>query len=744
VQSPTRPPRRWRYAPRVRHCLLLLTLLGCGDDATPILDAGRDAGTRLRFDSGPVELEPAFDAPAYAEVGESLILDASASRGATEYEWFLGDGRSFGPFRTPRFEARWDAPGRYQVVLTVRGAGPERTVARVVTVVAPAAHAPSQSSTLAAFGSSVAAVSADTDELVVFDAVAPFEVRARIDTPAAPRTVTPWAVGGRTWLAVPCQDAAVLLLVTPDGGERFELPMPERSRPFGAAAVSSGAGDALYVSLQATGRLAEVIFDEGAPLLSRVLVAVPDARGVAATPDGRVAVSRWRSTDVRGDVVILDPETGTTSRLALRFDPQASTDTESGGVPSYLEQILFSPSGELAIPSLQANIGEGLFRSELDLTFETTVRAIVSFAELRGGSYEERFEDRKQFDNRGFASAGVWTSRGDYLFVAMRGSRAVHRLDAFGRSESGTLLGTGYAPDGLALSPDDQVLFVSTPLSRRVDAYDVSDFRSLPTVLAQIPTTTREPLSPEVLRGKQLFNDSADPRLARDSYIACAHCHLEGDSDHRVWDFTDRGEGLRRTPPLFGRTQSGLLHWSGNFDEVQDFEHDLRGPFDGSGLLSEEDWLETNETLGEPKAGRSDDLDALAAYVLSLTETLPSPHLDEEAAARGRAVFESAGCTSCHAGDALSDSGLDGEGAPILHDVGTLRDSSGDRLGEPLTGLDTPTLRGLWHQPRYLHDGSADSLEAVLTTRNEGDAHGTTSPLSDAEIEDLVAYLRAL
>jgi hypothetical protein len=47
-------------------------------------------------------------------------------------------------------------------------------------------------------------------------------------------------------------------------------------------------------------------------------------------------------------------------------------------------------------------------------------------------------------------------------------------------------------------------------------------------------------------------------------------------------------------------------------------------------------------------------------------------------------------------------------GAATLRDVGTIRQpGSGKRLGAQLTGIDPPTLRGLWDTAPYLHDGSA-------------------------------------
>ena len=90
------------------------------------------------------------------------------------------------------------------------------------------------------------------------------------------------------------------------------------------------------------------------------------------------------------------------------------------------------------------------------------------------------------------------------------------------------------------------------------------------------------------------------------------------------------------------------------------------------------------------------------------------------------------GCDTCHAGDELTDAAwVDGE--PVLHDVGTLLETSGDRAGEPLTGLRTPSLRGLFATAPYLHDGRAATLEDALTE------HGFE--LEKSREGDLVRYL---
>ncbi|MCA9773000.1 MAG: hypothetical protein KC466_11375, partial [Myxococcales bacterium] len=74
----------------------------------------------------------------------------------------------------------------------------------------------------------------------------------------------------------------------------------------------------------------------------------------------------------------------------------------------------------------------------------------------------------------------------------------------------------------------------------------------------------------------------------------------------------------------------------------------------------------------------------------------------------------------------------------------TIGPGSGGRLGGPLPGIDTPTLHGVWHSAPYLHDGSAPTVRDVVTVRNPTDQHGMTSQLTEAEIDDLVAYLLSL
>ncbi len=190
----------------------------------------------------------------------------------------------------------------------------------------------------------------------------------------------------------------------------------------------------------------------------------------------------------------------------------------------------------------------------------------------------------------------------------------------------------------------------------------------------------------------------------------------------------------------------GRVHWTGNFDEIQDFEHDMRGSFGGLGFLTDTEFNAgtRNTPLGDRKAGISPDLDALAAYVSSLTNSSRSPFRAANGAltadgAAGKLVFNQLQCYSCHAGAEFTDSS-----SALLHNVGTIKTASGKRLGQTLTGLDTPTLKGIWQTAPYLHDGSAPTLLDVLTTQNPSGAHGNVASLNATQRQQLVAYLQQI
>jgi len=392
----------------------------------------------------------------------------------------------------------------------------------------------------------------------------------------------------------------------------------------------------------------------------------------------------------------------------------------------------------------------GLARDGQPLNFESTVRTIVCVIDLEKNA--EVMEMRRDFNDRDMAFVVRFSKRGDYAFVTTQGTNTVEILDAYTNRPINAIMEVGRSPQGLAFDDSNALLYIQNFMSRTISVYDLSSTlestAQTARPIAEISTVEKEKLAAQVLQGKQIFYNANDNRMNHDGYISCASCHLDGDSDARVWDFTDRGEGLRNTTSLLGRRGMGHgpVHWAANFDEIQDFEHDMRGPFGGMGFMPAAAYNTgtRNTTLGMPKARCSPELDALAAYVTSLNVIHPSPYRNADGsltadAKAGKEIFKKANCAACHSGADFTDSAK-----LLLHDVGTISKTSGQRMHETLFGLDTPTLRGIWETAPYLHDGSASTLLDVLTSANSKGLHGDLSKITDAEKIQLAAYLQQI
>lgn len=647
------------------------------------------------------------------------------------------------------FPLRFSTVDRYALTLTVRNdAGGRRDDNRLVSVVEEPVFQPRRSGSIAVHvGAERFYVSVPDDASIArFDREGESWARSgQITSCEEAEQLTLTAAGN---IVVSCPSTDALRLLSPDGDLLDTLELRYGAQPRGVLSV----GDTVYCALQGTGELLSLSLSgeaagERFESESRAFVSsVPDARGLALWPDGRILVAGWRGTEESATIALHDAER-TPSLITLAIDPRPSADTETGGVPVWLDHVALSPTGRnAAVPALQANIEQGLALNGQALRQDQMLRAIVAFVDV--DDEDEDPATRFQFDDRGLASSALYSFYGDYLYVLTRGSRTLERIDALRNNVlSGSVLNLGFAPEDLA-SVDETTLAVDASLSREVVLLDVSTWPPSETRLATIDD---EPLDPEILRGKILFNDSFDTRLTQDSYIACAHCHLDGDSDRLMWDFTERGEGLRNTISLLGRggTDHGLLHWTGNFDEVQDFEVDIRLHFGGTGLLDDEDW-EEGSPLDIDRAGLSEDLDALAAYVSSLQTFKRSPWREpdggySEAAIRGEDVYRDGGarCAFCHGGESMTNSGLFG-GEPRLFNVGTEGPLSGARLGLPLTGFDSPTLRGVFDSAPYLHDGGASTLDEVFSIRSAAEHHGGFTDLTEAQQEDLILFMLSL
>jgi YVTN family beta-propeller protein len=729
--------------------------------ATVVANDARGASTAatlaIGVDEPPILVTPIEPAPTVT--GTAASWTAQASGAGLSYRWDFGDGTPPTAFlATPTVSHVYAVAGLYTVTLTIRDSSARTVVTSFRQQVDAAAAMARASTNLAierrAAGHRLWAVNPDAGTVSVIDASTRRRL-AEIRVGKAPRSVA-IAPDGRVWVAN--RDSATLSVIDPSSLRVVTThPMPRASQPHGIAFDPRGAA---WVVLEGTGALLRV---DAAGAIRASIDVGPNPRHLAVSADGaRVLVSRFVTRPLPGEstrdvvpgaagaevVVVSTAIAGVERTVTLAHSDVPDSAIGGRGVPNYLGAPAIAPDGRSAwIPSKQDNIRRGVLREApagqvtggRNLDFQNTVRAISSLVDLT--TMREVGAARIDHDNSSVTSAAVFHPTGRFVFAALETSRQVAVIDVASRREL-MRIEAGLAPQGLAVSPDGLQLYVHNVLDRSVGAYDLTALVTAGTTritaLGTVRTVAVEPLAADVLKGKQLFYDARDPRLARDAYMSCASCHNDGGHDGRTWDLTGFGEGLRNTVSLRGRAGAqGRLHWSGNFDEVQDFEAQIRAFAGGTGLMTEAQFAAGTraQPLGDRKAGVNADLDALAAYVSSLTQVAPSPLRAADGtltagAAAGETLFASFGCADCHGGRAFSSSATRG---PV--DVGTVRQpGSGRRLGGPLAAIDPPTLRDAWATAPYLHDGRAATLSDAIR------AHRGLSA-SDAEVAQLARYV---
>jgi YVTN family beta-propeller protein len=580
-------------------------------------------------------------------------------------------------------------------------------------------------------------------------------------TSAAGAVVSEIQVGTRPW-ALAKAPAASEVFVVSKGSASISvistatlavvrtISLPAASQPHGIAFAP--AGDVFYVALEALGRVEKRVPATGAVVGTAALSGHP--RHLAVTNDGATLyVTNFITPPLpnESDVpnasgssgqlfVVSTASMAPSATIGFGTSTKPPAEVSGPGIPNYLNApVLFG--SKAYVPSKQDNVQAGSYRGFPGMTFDQTVRAVTSVIDLPSGV--EQTGQRIDHDNAGVATGAAISGEGRTLVVALESAREVAVFD----TQQGTQLArlpVGRAPQGVAFSSNGRTLYVHNFMDRTLTRYDVTNLVALHTTSATLLGTTSliaaETLPANVLLGKQLFYDAADDRLARDNYMSCASCHNDGGADGRVWDLTAFGEGVRNTIDLRGRSGmgNGPLHWTGNFDEVQDFEGQIRALASGTGLMSNAAFTAgtRSQPLGDPKAGQSADLDALAAYVASLTTSPASPVRAGGAlsatAQQGAILFHDRACSSCHSGANFTDSALD-----VRHDVGTIHPASGQRLNGTLDGFDTPTLVGVWGTAPYLHDGSAPTLAAAIAAH----AGDPTTPTERAEIAAFLTEL---
>jgi PKD repeat protein len=654
------------------------------------------------------EVTPAYAETAphrYTEINTEFMVDAGESIGV-DFLWDFGDGNQAQGLTATH---TYTEPGIYPVVLTSVGSnGLRNSTTRKITAHNPLTSTlPQTSTTITIHNNDIWSIFPEAGTLHRFTTQS--QEQETFDVCTDPRQL----IASDEYIAITCFDSLTIFHIPT--GEIENISLPIGSSPYGI----TGRNDDWWVTLSVTGALAH--WDGEA--LSTVPMGT-DLRALTQI-DNHLYAPRWRSASSSAEFYHYSSNGSEMHTLAI--DESGDSDNTTGGIPNLLESVTSSPDGtQFFIPMLHANILVGDHRSGTPLKHDNTVRAMLAKIQP---NLEENIEERKHFDEKGRSNAVVFSPFGDRIYVLHPGVQNVSVLNAYTSQFLGSLHQTGVGASGLAVSSEQIV--VNSWLTRQIKVYENQSPYSL---LWEQSFDAIDPLPPQELLGKQIFHDAADTRITKVGYISCAHCHPNADHDGQTWDFTDRGEGLRNTTSLIARggTDMGRLHWSGNFDELQDFEHDMREQFGGSGFLSDEAYAQHIDPLGLPKAGLSPELDALAAYAQSLVEAIPSPH---NAPLGGEEAFLAAGCQECHPAPLYTDSNIDTE---IRHDIGTLTPASGNRLGMPLDGIDTPSLIGVWSSTPYLHDGSVTSIADAIQ------AHVGLQDLSEEDVNLIIGFVQSL
>jgi cytochrome c peroxidase len=308
-------------------------------------------------------------------------------------------------------------------------------------------------------------------------------------------------------------------------------------------------------------------------------------------------------------------------------------------------------------------------------------------------------------------------------------------------------------------------------------AYGTWSF-TLPKGLSEAPAVPDDnPMSAEkIALGHQLFMDK---RLSGDGSRSCYSCHQNelGNADGRVLALGAGDKPLTRNTPTIWNVgyHANGLYWDGRSASL---EAQAIGALEGGNMGVGKDnmaakakeigalpeYAERFATVFGIEAGK-DVLPehlakALSAYERTLLcgDTAFDKGEMSEAAQRGWDLFRGkASCTTCHAGDNFTDGAFHNVG--ISHDeTGAPRADADVGRGKP-SGSEadnykfrTPTLRNVSRTAPYFHNGSVASLEEVVRYMAAGgnakapgiDQNLRNTALTDAEIADLVEFLRAL
>jgi len=445
------------------------------------------------------------------------------------------------------------------------------------------------------------------------------------------------------------------------------------------------------------------------------------------------------------------------------------------GNQAYLPNIAASPSGPLRF-----NVDTQAFVSVLDnaATGVVTDTGAAKSINMHLGARTPEAGKKKLFFSNPWDIAFTNQSGAGNAYVVSSGSDLLVKLDV---DASGVLSFTNGAATTRYIDLNDPntpatqneksgknplgivirngKAFVMNYVSRNVSVVDLAS-----DAVTQVVQTSALPIAgsqdEQLHVGKEVFFSSrghfvrpagttvsTDERLSSEGWQNCASCHFQGLTDGNVWAF---GTGPRKSVPLNGTwspinpDDQRMLNYSAIFDEVQDFEINIRNvsgpgplitPTNGS-LLDPNHGILISDTgdintaplvlnaFVKPNAGRSQlkiklpgsnaewpALDAMKEWVrfavrtpngllttaeLSLGGGSTIGGLIPADVAQGKRLFFQSGCQACHGGSKWTISNKDFISPPAAADIAT---------EAPVT-----TTVGAQFLPRFLKDINSFNL----------------------------------
>jgi YVTN family beta-propeller protein len=526
--------------------------------------------------------------------------------------------------------------------------------------------------------------------------------------------------------------------------------------------------------------------------------------------EGKVFVlSTADDAQIQGVITLSAHETG----FAANRSAFGGTETDQTfAYPNQLQAIVLK-NGRGYLPNVAAS-PEGPVKFNVDTQAFLSVFDVAAKSELAGGTINLHAAVKAQTFTPKLFVANPWAiafkhaSNDGYVASAAsdvlvkitlddNGVPSVLTVPADGDTTRVALIDVGKNPRGVVVNNADTRAYVMNYISKDVSVIDLTA-----TPEAEIVRIQSADLPPsgsdgeKFLLGNELFNSSRGEfdegvaeRMSSEGWQACASCHPDGLSDGVVWAFAS---GPRKSVPLNGmfstKNPTGdqrVLNYSAVFDELEDFELNIRGVSGGKGLIVLDGTADQDpnvKAFDPPNAGRTQlhvngipAWDAIVAWTQSRIPSPVSPYrgvdpnseLGQQIAA-GRQLFTQANCQACHGGAKWSTSQVDfarvspfpetltpgaapepplGQLARFLRPVGTfdpanpIEKTANNQQALGSLGFNAPSLLSIHAFPPYLHNGSCLTLECVLENEAHRNAAGTDVLDDPASRAALVQFL---